>query len=244
MNRTALRLRAELEETTGIDFARYADRELADALTGWTSAKGIARDLLVALAVTGAVIVIAILAAWLAVSGFDPRAGLVIGGVVAGLGAGVWTFSSRLRRRIPTEVARVIDLSERLVGRVSADLRAGHLSVGANQLAEGLAVVVVIPAVAGATRKRAPLVGLVVAPLIANLLTRILVALWPRPRPTGGAGTSGESVERLLAQALEAARPAVLPRLGRGVRWATLPLTAAGSILIVMGVTVAALSLL
>jgi hypothetical protein len=244
MNRTALRLRAELEEATGVDFARYADRELADALTGWTGTKGIARDLLVALAVAGAVIVTAILAAWLAVSGFDPRAGLVIGGVVAGLGAGVWSFSSRLRRRIPTEVERVIGLSERLAGRVTADLRAGRLSIGANQLAEGLAVVAVIPAVAAATRKRAPLVGLLVAPLIANLLTRILVALWPRSRPAGGAGISGDGVERLVAQALEAARPAILPRLGRGVRWATLPLTAAGLILTVMGVTVAALSLL
>jgi hypothetical protein len=141
-------------------------------------------------------------------------------------------------------VERVIGLSERLAGRVTADLRAGRLSIGANQLAEGLAVVAVIPAVAAATRKRAPLVGLLVAPLIANLLTRILVALWPRSRPAGGAGISGDGVERLVAQALEAARPAILPRLGRGVRWATLPLTAAGLILTVMGVTVAALSLL
>lgn len=244
MNRTALRVRGELEQATGIDFAGYADPELVDALTGWTGALGVVRDLAVSLAAVLAVGIVAMVAAWQLVTGFDPRAGVVIGGIVAGLGVGAWVFTTRIRRRIPTEVERVIDLSGRLVDRVGDDMRTGRLSVGANQVAEGLALVAVVPALTRVTRRRIPVVGLVIAPLIGNLLTRILVAVWPRSGTGGAIGLGGGGAARMVDQALDSARSSIMPRLDRGVRWATLPLLAAGLILVLMGGTVAALSII
>lgn len=238
----AARIRADLQARTGVDFAEYADDEFVDAISGWSGLLGLARDL--ALAVGAGLAVIVLFVTVTVVSDLeDPQpTGVVIGGIVAAAGVAVLVFALLVRRRIPSEVSRVFDVSERLGRRVADDLASGRLNVTVSEAARGVVMVAAIPALVRASRRRFPLVGTVVGPVVGTLLGRAIPRLWPAG--SRSASISGlEGPARRLDAALESARRAVLPRLATGVRWATLPLLLAGFVLAFIGLAVVGLTL-
>jgi len=214
-----------------------------DTVTGWSGLVGLARDLALALAVGLLVIVAAVIVATR--PGLDELqpTGVTIGGIIAGLGAAAVTAVVRVRARIPREVSRVFDVSEDLARRVGDDLASGRLRLSTTEAARGLVLVAAIPALVRASRRRFPLIGTLVAPVLGEILSRILGRLWPggtrEIEPPGGDG----SPKRQVMAVLSSVRQRILPRLATGVRWVTLPLLLAGGTVLLVGVSVVFLTL-
>lgn len=241
MSRTSERVRAELQDRTGVDFARYADDRFLDAVTGWSVVKGVAVDILLSLGAWVALVTMAvILALGPAVDG-NPATGLVLGSAVAGGGVAAAVLGGRLRRRAPAELGRVFDASAVMVDRVAVDIASGRLSVGYADAAKGLTLVAALPALTRAAQRRFPLLGTLVAPLIGSILTRALSRLWPSA-PSDAVLTGVEGASRRLEETLRVVRERAVPRLTGAMRWATLPLFAAGGALVVIGAAIALIS--
>lgn len=242
MSSPAARVRADLQARTGVDFAAYADDEFVDTVTGWSGIVALGKELAMALGGGLLVLVAAVVWAFLGDYGFDERVGLILGGLVAGVGTAVMLLSIRVRRRVPEEASKVFDAAGSMVEKVAVDLESGRLRVNASDAARGIAIVATIPAMTRATQRRFPLVGFLLAPAVGSLLSRALVRVWP----SDGGGvplTSLDRPARRLHSTLDSIRQSVLPRLARTVRWATLPLLAAGGFAIIMGLALAVLSL-
>lgn len=235
-------VRAELQARTGVDFATYADDEFIDAVTGWSGLLALGRELAVAVGVGLGVLAVAVIITVTGDWGFDAGVGLIIGGLVAGTGAGVTIFSLRVRQRAPAEASKVFDVAGKMADRVAEDVTSGRLTVSAGDAARGVAIVAAVPALTRATQRRFPLVGTLIAPAVGSVLSRALVRAWPASRAAVPL-TGIERPARRLEHTLESVREAVIPKLTRAVRWATLPLVAAGAILMTLGVTVALISL-
>ena len=105
MSATSERVRAELQTQTGVDFRRYADDDLIDAVTGWTGLLGLAKDFAISFLIGLSVILAAVIVALATGMEAEADAGLIVGGVVAGLGVMVGFFALRARRRGPAEAA-------------------------------------------------------------------------------------------------------------------------------------------
>ncbi len=243
MNASSSHLRAELQARTGIDFADYADDELVDAVTGWSGLVGLVGDLLIAAGTGLAVLVSLSLAAALGEWSPEERIALVATGATLGLGTAALLLVRRVRRRTPRETTRAFDLAGRMAGRVASDIESGRLKVGVGDAARGLVIVAALPTMTRVARRRFPLVGLLVAPVTTALVTRILTRAWP----PGAAGTPPDSVAataRRIEFTLDSARDTVVSRLEAAVRWATLPLLAGGVTLILVGATIALISLM
>jgi hypothetical protein len=240
MSRSSERIRADLQARTGIDFARYADDELIDAVTGWSGLKGLLIDAGSALVAGVAVVVVALVAT----AADYPRqtvVGLVVGGVVAGFGVSAGVFAFRLRRRAPEEVGKVFDLARAMVDRVAADISRGDLVVSYTDAAKGIALVAAVPAITRVARRRFPLIGTIAAPAVGAVLTRVLTRVWPTGM--GDAVTARvEGTSHRLEETLQAARERAVPKLATAMRWATLPLLAAGGTLTILGLAVALIS--
>ena len=73
-------------------------------------------------------------------------------------------------------------------------------------------------------------------------MSRVLMRVWPTGRRAVGLDRVGGAANHLRS-ALATARDGIRPRLGRAVRWGTLPLLAGGTVLIVIAVAVLLLSL-
>lgn len=236
MSSTASRLRAELQAETGVDFATYADDELMDAVTGWSGLVGLAFDLLVAVGIGAATLVVSVIGA--GAMGLEAEApiGVVVAGFVAGAGLAALVFALRARRRAPAEVTKVFDLAGVMVERVADDVATGKLSVGVGDAARGLAIVAAVPALTRVAQRRFPLVGTLAAPATGALLARVLSRVWP----TGGGQplTGIEGPARSLRQALDSARGTIVPKLATAVRWATFPLLVGGVTLVAIGIVV------
>lgn len=242
MSSPASRVRADLQTRTGIDFAEYVDDELVDSVTGWSGLLGLIRELAVGVGVGVLVVATAIALAIGVDLSADQRVGLVIGGVLAGLGAAALTFALRLRRRIPAEASKVFDVAGTAADRVARDVASGRLTITAGDAARGVTLVAAIPALTRAARRRFPLVGLVAAPAVGAVMSRALMRVWPSGQ--GGTPLSGlERPARRLQDTLGKVNETVLPRIATAVRWATLPLAVGGSVLVVLGAAATIVSL-
>lgn len=242
MSSPASRVRADLQTRTGIDFAEYVDDELVDSVTGWSGLLGLIRELAVGVGVGVLVVATAIALAIGVDLSADQRVGLVIGGVLAGLGAAALTFALRLRRRIPAEASKVFDVAGTAADRVARDVASGRLTITAGDAARGVTLVAAIPALTRAARRRFPLVGLVAAPAVGAVMSRALMRVWPSGQ--GGTPLSGlERPARRLQDTLGKVSETVLPRIATAVRWATLPLAVGGSVLVVLGAAATIVSL-
>lgn len=226
---------------TGIDFAEYVDDELVDSVTGWSGLLGVVREL--ALSVGGGIVLAGgvIGTAFVADLDGDETIGLIVAGLMAGAGAAALTFALRLRRLVPTEVAKVFDVAAAAADRVARDVSSGRLTITAGDAARGVTLVAAIPALTRAARRRLPVLGLMVAPAVGAVLSRALVRVWPTregTRPLSGL----ERPARRLHGTLDRVSDTVMPGIERAVRWATLPLAVAGAVLATLGVTVAAVA--
>jgi hypothetical protein len=242
MSSPAARVRAELQARTGVDFATYADDEFIDAVTGWSGLLALGKELAVAGAIGVGVLATAVIWALAGDHGFDTSVGLILGGLVAGVGAGLTYFAIRVRRRAPEEASKVFDVAGEMADRVAADIADGRLEISASDAARGVAIAAAIPALTRAAQRRFPLAGLLIAPALGSIISRTLFRVWP----SGGAPTPLSGLERPargIEQALESVRAAVIPKLSRAVRWASLPFIAAGAVLVVMGAFIALISL-
>lgn len=242
MTSPAGRIRAELQASTGVDFAEYADDEFVDAITGWSGLVGLIKEAAIAVSAGLAVVVGAALVAAFGPIDGDAATGLVIGGVVAGIGTTVLVLALRVRRRIPIEITRVFEVAARMADRVAEDIAGGRLTISATDAARGVAIVAAVPALTRATQRRFPLLGTAVAPVAGSILSRSLIRVWP-----GGRGSIPidrlEGPARHLDTALASAREGVVSKLGTAVRWATLPLVVAGSSVMVLGIAIFLVSL-
>lgn len=241
MSSHAARTRADLQARTGVDFAEYIDDELVDSVTGWSGLLGIIREAALGAGVGLVLIATSIAIAWTADLSDDESAGLVIGGVVAGVGAASVTFAVRLRRRIPAEASKVFEVAGSAVDRVARDVASGRLTVTAGDAARGLTLVAAIPALTRAARRRFPVLGLVAAPAVGAVLGRALGRVWPAGQGTTPL-TSLERPARRLEETLATVGQSALPRLATTVRWATLPLLAGGMVLAILGMSVIVIS--
>lgn len=241
MSRSSERIRADLQARTGIDFARYADDELLEAVTGWSGLKGLLIDALSALVAGVAIVVVAALVAAATDASRQAVVGLVVGGVVAGFGVSAGVFAFRLRHRAPEEVGKVFDLAGAMVDRVAGDISRGDLVVSYTDAAKGIALVAAVPAMTRVARRRFPLVGTLAAPAVGAIVTRVLTRVWPTGM--GDAVTARvEGTSHRLEETLHAARERAVPKLATAMRWATLPLLVAAGTLTVLGVAVALIS--
>lgn len=241
MSRSSERIRADLQARTGIDFARYADDELIDAVTGWSGLKGLLMDAGSALVAGGSVVVVVALVAAAADYPRQTVVGLIVGGVGAGFGVSAGVFAFLLRRRAPEEVGKVFDLAGVMVDRVAADIAGGDLVVSYIDAARGIALVAAVPAMTRVARRRFPLIGTIAAPAVGAIVTRAMTRVWPTGR--GDAVTARvEGTSHRLEETLHAARERALPKLASAMRWATLPLLVAAGTLTILGVTVALIS--
>lgn len=241
MRSHAARVRADLQSRTGVDFAEYVDDDLVDSVTGWSGLLGIVGEAALSAGVGLLLIIGAVVAASTFDLSGDESAGLVIGGVVAGIGAAALTFAVRLRSRIPAEASKVFEVAGTAVDRVARDVASGRLTVTAGDAARGLTLVAAIPALTRAARRRFPVLGLVAAPAVGAVLSRTLGRVWPAGQ--GTASLSGlERPARRLEETLGTVGETALPRIATAVRWATLPLMAGGVVLAILGVTVILLS--
>lgn len=240
MSSRASRLRAELQAETGIDFATYADDELVDAMTGWTGLLGLIFDLLIAVGVGAAALLMAVIVAATTGLEAEARIGVVVAGFVMGAGLAALVFALRARRRAPAEVTKVFDLAGKMVERVADDVAAGKLSIGVGDAARGLAIVAAVPALTRVAQRRFPLVGTLAGPAAGALVARILARVWPAGGGSPLAGIEGPA--RSLGHALDSARNTVIPRLATTVKWATLPLVVGGGVLVTIGIVVGVVS--
>lgn len=241
MNATSEKVRAELEAETGVDFRRYADDDLIDAVSGWSGLVGLAKDFGISLASAAAVVLVAVGAAVVFDLEVEGRIGVIVGGVVVGIGVLAIMFAFRARKRAPSEAANIFELTSTMVDRVAEDVATGRITVTAAQAARGLAIVAAAPALTRVAQRRFPLVGTLAAPAVGSLLTRVLARVWPQIG--GGNPMVGlEGTARRLNDAVSVAQTAVLPKLATAVRWATLPLLVGGFALAGLGVVVAVLS--
>ena len=241
MSATSERVRAELQTQTGVDFRRYADDDLIDAVTGWTGLLGLAKDFAISFLIGLSVILAAVIVALATGMEAEADAGLIVGGVVAGLGVMVGFFALRARRRGPAEAAKVFDLTGGMVDRVAEDVATGRVTVTPAQAVRGLALVAAAPALTRVAQRRFPLLGTLAAPAVGAFLTRILARVWPKG--SDGPPLVGlEETARRLNEAVLSAETAVLPKFTKAVRWATLPILLAGGVLVVIGIVTAVLS--
>ena len=241
MSATSERVRAELQTQTGVDFRRYADDDLIDAVSGWSGLVGLAKDFGISLGIGLGVVLVAVVVALASGLAVEAGVGVIVGGVVAGLGVMVAFFALRARRRAPTEAAKVFDLSSAMVDRVAEDVATGRVTVTPAQAVRGLALVAAAPALTRVAQRRFPLLGTLAAPAVGALLTRVLARVWP----SGGEGhplVGLEGTARRLNEAVRSAEVVVLPKLARAVRWATMPILVAGAVLVAIGVATALLS--
>lgn len=240
---SAAELRAQLESSTGVDFATYADSEFVDTISGWSGLLAIVKEAALSLGAGLAVVVGAVLLAATGSFDSDAATGTVIAGVVGAIGVAAIVFALRLRRRIPTEIDKVFEVSGRLADRVSADIAAGRLQISAADAARGIAVVAAVPALVRVAQKRLPLLGTLLGPVAGSMVSRVLLRVWPSGRRGGpGLDRFGGAANQLQA-ALSSARDGIVPRLGRAVRWGTLPLVVGGAVLVVIALAVLLLSL-
>lgn len=241
MRRSPAEIRADLQERTGVDFAEYADDEFVDTVTGWSGLLGLVKDFAIGVGVGLLLVVAAILAAINLSLPADARSGLVIGGVVAGIGAAVCVFVLLLRRRVPTEATRVFDVAGKMAHRVADDLASGRLTIGVGEAARGVALVAAIPALTRATQRRFPLVGTLFAPAAGALVSRVIARVWPAS-PGSVPLTGLEKPTRQLEETLGSVRAAVIPRVATAVRWVSLPVLIGGGVLVVLGIAVVLIS--
>lgn len=241
VRKSPAQLRADLQARTGVDFAEYADDEFVDTVTGWSGLLGLVKDLAIAVGAGLLLVIVAIiLAVNLDLSG-NASSGLVIGSVIAGAGVTALCFALLIRRRVPTEAAKVFDVAGRMADRVAGDLASGKLTIGVNEAARGVALVAAIPALTRATQRRFPLVGMIFAPAAGALVGRVIARVWPAS--SGSTPLTGlEKPTRQLEQTLGSVRAAVVPRLATAVRWVSLPLLLGGVVLIILGTAVALIS--
>lgn len=244
MSATSERVRAELEAQTGVDFRRYADDDLIDAVTGWSGIVGLVKEFGISLAIGAVVAGAAVVAALLSPIGIEAQIGLVVGGVVAAIGVLVGMFALRARRRAPAEALKVFELTETMVDQVAEDVATGRIEVTPAQAVRGLALVAAAPALTRVAQRRFPLVGTLAAPAVGALLTRVLARVWPSTASGGPPLVGLEGTARSLHQTITGVERTVIPKLARAVRWVTLPLIVAGAALVVIGVLVAAISIL
>src|SRR5690606_21022330 len=109
--------------------------------------------------------------------------------------------------------------------------------------ARGIAVVAAVPALVRVAQKRLPLLGTLLGPVAGSMVSRVLLRVWPSGRRGGpGLDRFGGAANQLQA-ALSSARDGIVPRLGRAVRWGTLPLVVGGAVLVVIALAVLLLSL-
>jgi hypothetical protein len=243
MSATSGRIRAELQAQTGADFRRYADDDLIDAVSGWSGLVGLAKDFGISLALGIGLALVAGAVALTTELDAEAQVGVIIGGIVAGLGAMIAFFALRARKRAPSEAAKVFELTGAMVDRVAEDVATGRITVTASQAARGLALVAAAPALTRIAQRRFPLVGTLAAPAVGALLTRVLARVWP----AGGAGGQPlvglEGTARRLNEAVGDAETAVIPKLARAVRWVTVPILVAGLVILAIGCLTALLSI-
>ncbi|CAN5847461.1 hypothetical protein BH23ACT5_BH23ACT5_09610 [soil metagenome] len=241
MRSTTERVRAELAAQTGVDFARYRDDSVVDAVTGWTALMGVAVDAMIAAGIGVAVAAAHVIGAAAGTVGQVASVGLVVSGFVSGVGITVVTFAYRLRRRIPTEADKVFVVTGAMAERVAADIGSGALTVTPGQAARGVALVAAIPAMTRIAQRRFPLIGTLAAPVAGAVLTKTLARAWPAT--SGGVAMSGlEGKAHQLESAVDSARRAVIPKLAGAIRWATLPLVVFGGVLMALSLLVTALA--
>lgn len=243
MSATSQRVRAELRAETGVDFNRYRDDDLMDAVSGWSGVLGLVGDGLMALGVGVVVILVTGSVGLVVTSAPEARIGMIVASVVAGTGVGVIVFSVRARGRLPAEADKVFALTSAMADRVAVDVAGGRLSVTAAQAARGLAIVAAVPALTRVAQRRFPLIGTLMAPLVGSILARGLARVWPDSRD-GDALVGLEGTARRLDQAIGSARSAVVPKLATAVRWVTLPLIVGGCVLLTIAFLVGVLSVI
>ena len=180
MSAASEKVRAELVTETGVDFRRYADDDLIDAVSGWSGIVGFAKDFGISLAAAAAVVLVAIAMAVVSDLEAEARVGVIVGGVVAGVGVMAIIFGLRARKRAPSEAAKVFELTSTMVDRVAEDVATGRITVTPGQAARGLAIVAAAPALTRVAQRRFPLIGTLAAPAVGALLTRVLVRVWPQ----------------------------------------------------------------
>lgn len=242
MNATSEKVRAELQAETGVDFKRYADDDLIDAVSGWSGLMGLAKDFGTSLAAAALVLAVAVGSALVGRWPVEIRIGVIVGGVLAAVGVLAVMFAFRARKRAPTEAAKIFELTSSMVDRVAEDVATGRLTVTPTEAARGLALVAAAPALTRVAQRRFPLVGMVAAPAVGALLTRVLARVWPQTG--GGSAMLGlEGTARRLNEAVSSAEAAVLPKLATGVRWATIPLLLGGFLIGGLGVVIALASI-
>ena len=242
MSATSERIRAELQAQTGADFWRYADDDLIDAVSGWSGLVGLAKDFGISLALGIGLALIAVAVALTTGLDAEAQVGVLIGGIVAGLGAMIAFFALRARKRAPSEAAKVFELTGAMVDRVAEDVATGRITVTPSQAARGLALVAAAPAMTRVAQRRFPLVGTLAAPAVGALLTRVLARVWP----AGGASeplVGLEGTARRLNEAVGDAQTAVIPKLAKAVRWVTVPILVAGFVILAIGCLTALLSI-
>lgn len=244
LNTTSERVRGELLAETGVDFRRYADDDLIDAVTGWSGIVALATEFGISLALGASVALVAIVLAVVIDLDFESRVGIVVGGLIAALGVLVAMFARRGRRRASDEAAKVFDLTEAMVDRVAVDVASGRINVTPAQAAKGLTIVAAAPALTRVAQRRFPLVGTLAAPAVGVLLTRTIARLWPTTDGDGIPLAGLEGTARRLNEAVGSARRVVLPKLAAAIRWATFPLSVTGYLLVLIGAAVVVISFL
>lgn len=224
-------IRQRLLDSTGIDFALYQHEEMVEALDVTSSIlRSIKRAVIWSLA--GSALVVLVL--WLTVradGGWVAGLVLAVIGIVSigalAISIWVWTLGGHLK----TQMGDVFRIAEASAGQMHEDLTHSDPPPTDRQLAEGLLLVTVTPALGAAVRRRVWVVGRPLAALSERMVSGLLSRATAQLDDGIGSGVAFGKVAHRLSSVIELVRGFSEPAFERFRRWVVRPV-AAGLLLI------------
>ncbi|MDH5374051.1 MAG: hypothetical protein OEX97_13995 [Acidimicrobiia bacterium] len=231
-------LRQQLIDETGIDFASYQHEEFVDALDVTSS---ILQSIGRATKWASAALALVILVIWLSVQNGGGAlrvvALAVIGvAIVAGFGALIWVRS--LGVNLEAQIGELVSVTQSAAVQLHADLVNAENPPTDRQLADGLLLVMITPAVGRAVQGRVWLVGRPLGAMSERLVGNILCRMTARLEEETFSGSAVGSIAEWTGSVLGRVDGYLQPIFRQFRRWVIRPITAVLGFIIIVAIIV------
>jgi len=231
-------LRQQLIDSTGIDFGAYQLEGIADALDVTSS---VVDSITRATKWASTALACVILVIWLSVQNGGGSLRVVvltlIGAViVAALGAMTWVRS--LGANLEAQTGELISVTQAAATQLQADLAVAENPPNDRQLADGLLLVMITPAVGRAVQQRVWLLGRPLGALSERAIGSILRRMTARLEGGTSSGPAVGSIAEWTGSVLGMVHGHVQPLFRQIRRWVILPMTIVLGIIIIVATMV------
>ncbi|MDF1597755.1 MAG: hypothetical protein P1T08_16870 [Acidimicrobiia bacterium] len=227
-------LRQQLIDSTGIDFGAYQHEEVVDALDVTSS---VLDSITRAARWASAALACVVLVIWLSVQNGGGSLRVVvltlIGAViVVSLGAVIWVRS--LGANLEAQTGELISVTQAAAAQLQTDLVGAENPPNDRQLADGLLLVMITPAVGRAIQQRVWFLGRPLGALSERAIGNILGRMTARLEEGTFSGSAVGSIAEWTGSVLGRVRGYIQPIFRQLRRWVILPITIVLGIIIIV----------